>query len=221
MFTGKSLLHRRLIAIGDGHGCSAALDVLIRVVEPGPEDTIVTLGDSIDRGPDSRGVIEQLLALGERCNLIPLMGNHEEMLLGAMESRSGLTFWMQFGGQEMLDSYGGQGGWEIIPRQHVEFLRNCRKYHESASHIFVHANYWPNRRMEDQPTSALFWEILEPERAAPHCQNAQTAVPQPGDGSCGGRGTFARSIAWQGVKTRPRGSRGARARLGRYGRKWG
>ena len=72
----------RIITIGDVHGCSVALRTLIEAIQPTPLDTLVFLGDYIDRGPDSRGVIEQVIALGERCQVVPLLGNHEEMLLG-------------------------------------------------------------------------------------------------------------------------------------------
>lgn len=74
----------RLIAIGDIHGCAAALDALVQALRPQANDTIVTLGDVIDWGPDSRGVIERLIVLDEQSRLVPLMGNHEEMLFGAM-----------------------------------------------------------------------------------------------------------------------------------------
>ena len=74
------------IAIGDIHGCSAALDALLDAIRPRPEDTIVTLGDYINRGPDSRGVLDRLIDLGRRCRLVPLLGNHDQMLL---EARSG------------------------------------------------------------------------------------------------------------------------------------
>ena len=74
----------RTIAIGDIHGCSAALDALLNAIRPRPEDCIVTLGDYINRGPDSRGVIERLIELKDRCRLVPLLGNHEEMLFEAL-----------------------------------------------------------------------------------------------------------------------------------------
>jgi serine/threonine protein phosphatase 1 len=64
----------RTIAIGDVHGCSDALAALIDAVRPEPVDTVVTLGDLIDRGPDSRGVLDQLVALTRRCRLVPVLG---------------------------------------------------------------------------------------------------------------------------------------------------
>src|SRR5262249_55478968 len=73
---------------------------------PGPDDTVVTLGDYIDWGPDSRSVLDQLTALGERCTFVPLLGNHEKMLLAAREGRSDLQFWLKFGGRATLASYG-------------------------------------------------------------------------------------------------------------------
>lgn len=74
----------RIIAVGDIHGCSLALAALIQAIGSTPLDTLVFLGDYIDRGPDSRGVIEQIMALGKQCIVVPLMGNHEEMLLAAL-----------------------------------------------------------------------------------------------------------------------------------------
>ncbi len=71
----------RTIAIGDIHGCADALATLIAAIEPGPDDLVVTLGDYIDRGPDSRGTIELLIALAGRCRLVPILGNHDQMLL--------------------------------------------------------------------------------------------------------------------------------------------
>src|SRR5262249_22206274 len=88
----------RTIAIGDIHGCSAALAALVRAIAPTPPDTLVFLGDYIDRGPDSRGVLEQVTALAERCTAVPLLGNHEEMVLAALEGPSELRYWLKFGG---------------------------------------------------------------------------------------------------------------------------
>ena len=96
----------RVIAIGDIHGCSTALEKLLAAIKPGKSDTIVTLGDHIDWGPDSRGVLDMLISLSHRCRLISLLGNHEEMLLAARQSRSELVYWMKLGGTATMDSYG-------------------------------------------------------------------------------------------------------------------
>jgi serine/threonine protein phosphatase 1 len=87
----------RLIAIGDIHGCAAALKTLIEAIDPKPEDTIVVLGDVIDWGPDSRDCVEQLIDLSNRCDFILVRGNHEEMLFAALESGSELRYWLNFG----------------------------------------------------------------------------------------------------------------------------
>src|SRR6185369_17673450 len=109
------MMTERIIAVGDVHGCSAALASLVRAIDPTPLDTLVFLGDYIDRGPDSRGVLEQVIALAERCTVVPLLGNHEEMLLAALEGQSELRYWLKFGGTEALASYGHRSGQDISP----------------------------------------------------------------------------------------------------------
>jgi serine/threonine protein phosphatase 1 len=151
----------RTIAIGDIHGCAAALRNLIEALEPGPEDVVVTLGDVIDWGPDSRGVIELLIDLSRRCRLIPLLGNHEEMLLAALESGSELRYWLKFGGEETLNSYDYKPGSDMIPPEHVRFIRAFRDYHETESHIFVHANYDHRLPMVRIGGTKLRWEFID------------------------------------------------------------
>jgi hypothetical protein len=144
----------RTIAVGDIHGCSLALDALLAAVRPRPEDTIVTLGDSIDRGPDSKGVIDRLIDLDRRCRLIPLLGNHEEMQFDARDSGD-LTVFLAVGGDATLDSYGPGRDLDLIPEEHLEFLGGCLDYFETDAHIFVHANYLPDLPMDDQPADVL------------------------------------------------------------------
>src|SRR5262245_16204103 len=96
----------RTIAIGDIHGCSDALAALLDAIGPGPDDTLVTLGDHIDRGPNSSGVLSRLITLAGQCHLIPLMGDHEEMLVGALHDTVALRRWLTCGGAETLRSYG-------------------------------------------------------------------------------------------------------------------
>lgn len=166
----------RIIAIGDIHGCCVALKTLIEAVQPTPGDTIVTLGDYIDRGPDSRGVIDLLLRLPDVCTFVPLMGNHEEMFMAARQARSEFAFWLQFGGEETLRSYAEEGDWEIIPPAHVDFLKNGRKYYETTSHIFVHANCDPKLPMAEQNTGTLFWETPNLKRPVRHSSGKTVVV---------------------------------------------
>src|SRR5437870_6195602 len=123
------MTQERTIAISDIHGCSAALAALLQAIDPTPFDTLVFLGDYIDRGPDSRGVFEQVIALAQRCSVVPLLGNHEEMLLAALEGQSELRYWLKFGGTEALASYGHRAGPELrpadlrasFPAEHLQF----------------------------------------------------------------------------------------------------
>ncbi len=96
----------RTLAIGDIHGCLRAFDTLLEMVSPTLDDTLVTLGDYVDRGPDSRGVIERLLSLEKFTQFVPLRGNHEEMMCAARDGRADLHFWMRVGGDETVASYG-------------------------------------------------------------------------------------------------------------------
>ena len=121
----------RTIAIGDIHGCSAALDALLDAIRPRPEDTIVTLGDYIDRGPDSRGVLDRLIDLGRRCRLVPLLGNHDQMLLDVRAGSYPIYWLLDMGGTATLDSYGPGRDLALIPEEHYEFLEGCLDYHET------------------------------------------------------------------------------------------
>jgi serine/threonine protein phosphatase 1 len=170
----------RIIAIGDIHGCSKALAALLDAIQPTPGDTLIPLGDFVDRGPDSRGVLEQLIRLQDRCTLVPLKGNHEEMFLAAREGVD-VRYWLGLGGREMLASYGPFKEAKDVPWEHVAFIRQCRDYHETANHIFVHGYYDPDRPLHEQPWDSLRWRSL-PLQAAPHCSGKVAVVghtPQP------------------------------------------
>ena len=171
----------RLIAIGDVHGCRAALDTVLAAIDPSPGDRIVTLGDYIDRGPDSRGVIERLLELGEQCELISLRGNHEEMLLGGLSGATPFGWWLEHGGKQTLDSYRCEGDYtrsvaqRQIPEEHLEFLHGTRDYYAAKTHFFTHANYAAHESLASQPVEALRWQGLTEHTPAPH-QSGRIAV---------------------------------------------
>src|SRR5690242_9506638 len=94
----------RILAIGDIHGCLTALDTLLDAVAPEPDDQIIALGDYVDRGPDSRGVLDRLIALYAGGRVVPLRGNHDVMM---MEARKGRDLgWLLVGGKQTLLSYG-------------------------------------------------------------------------------------------------------------------
>ena len=132
------------------------------------EDVIVTLGDDINRGPDSRGVLDRLIELGHRCQLIPILGNHGQILF---DVRSGVEPFEEFlgmGGIATLDSYGPDRDLSLIPIEHFEFLERCLNFHETDTHIFVHANYFPDLPMAEQPVGMLRWESLRATTPDPH-----------------------------------------------------
>ena len=155
----------RTIAVGDIHGCAPALETLLAAIELTPDDTLITLGDYIDRGPDSRGVIDRLLQLQSQCQLISLKGNHELLMLRALADSSQLNFWMLSGGLATLASYGGIGE---IPAAHIDFLQGCRDYYETDTHLFVHANYDFQVPLAEQTEYHLYWAHLGYVPPPPH-----------------------------------------------------
>jgi serine/threonine protein phosphatase 1 len=154
----------RTIAIGDIHGCDVALETLLEMIEPQPDDLIVVLGDVIDRGPDSRRCIEQILELRQRVRLVHLMGNHEEMMLDAMYGGEWKTHWPSYGGHEMLASYGGS--FDEIPEEHLAFIKNSKDFFEIESHIFVHGYLRPQVMPEQEEAMWLRWARFQPTDAA-------------------------------------------------------
>ncbi len=154
----------RTIAIGDIHGCDRALEALLMLVAPEPTDTLIVLGDVIDRGPDSRRCVDVLLNLREHCRLILIKGNHEEMLLSAIAGGDWADGWASYGGKETLQSYGNLNA---IPDEHLEFMQDALDYHATDTEIFVHAGIDPGVPLDQQSVWALRWERFAPERGDP------------------------------------------------------
>jgi serine/threonine protein phosphatase 1 len=170
----------RTIAIGDIHGCAVAFRALVELIQPVPADRLVVLGDYVDRGPDSRGVIETIFALRKRCELVPLLGNHELMMLNALKDPRQRPFWLNYGGQQTIASYGE--GIEDIPPTHIEFLKDCLRGYETASHLFLHANYLADLALDEQPESIALWTHLTQHLPNPHVSGKVAVVghtPQP------------------------------------------
>ena len=157
----------RIIAIGDIHGYADALLALLKAIKPQADDRIIALGDYVDRGPETPRVLDELIALSGRCRLVPLLGNHDEMLLDLHHGGSGLKEWLSWGGEETLQGYGCDHP-SKIPAEHVEFLEACVTYYEIPTHFFVHANYDPKLPLDWQPPDLLRWTSIRPNPPGPH-----------------------------------------------------
>jgi serine/threonine protein phosphatase 1 len=172
----------RTIAIGDIHGCSDALASILRAIDPKHDDTLVCLGDYVDRGMDSKGVLDMLIELSKLCRLVSILGNHDEMMLKARQSRSAFREWLEFGGIATLDSYGASGQIDLVSADHFLFLQSCRSWFETDAHFFVHANYDPELPLDQQDARTLRWLSLRDSVPGPH-RSGKVAVlghtPQP------------------------------------------
>ncbi|MDH4121373.1 MAG: serine/threonine protein phosphatase [Deltaproteobacteria bacterium] len=151
------------IAIGDIHGCLAPLEKLVSRLPPGRE--LVFLGDYIDRGPDSAGVVAFLLTLAQTRPCRFLMGNHEDMLLKALRSPDHIGQWIINGGTATLKSYGSNvEDWRLQPSrgalfgEHGEFFKGLAMFYQDPHAIYVHAGI--NPALEDMPqqkANTLLW----------------------------------------------------------------
>lgn len=170
---------RRLV-IGDIHGCGKALRTVLETVDPSPNDELIFLGDYIDRGPESRDVIDQILELRSKCRLVTLRGNHEIMLLGVVLGGLDPRGWLQSGGNATITSYGGT--LSKIPDHHLDFFRQLRAYYETNDSIFVHAGYCPDTSLIEQDDSSRYWNHLPIPPPRPHLSGKRVYVghtPQP------------------------------------------
>ena len=161
----------RYLAIGDIHGHADVLRLLLDLVKPRPDDEIITLGDYVDRGPDSRGVLDMVIELNKTGQLTALRGNHDYMMLQARERGPAYFEWLLCGGRAALDSYAPdaiEGKLEDVPDAHWHFLKEvCVDWYEIDTHFFVHAQVAPDVPLEEQPLYLLHWEALF--EAQPHC----------------------------------------------------
>jgi serine/threonine protein phosphatase 1 len=169
---------RRIYAIGDIHGRLDLLDALLDMIDADDRarrpaaSELIFLGDLVDRGPESAGVVERLMTLAGTRPVRFLMGNHEEVFLRALEGDpKALRFLIRIGGRETLLSYGvsesdyrGLDYEELlalaqskVPAAHRAFLSSFEKWIEVGDYLFVHAGLRPGVAVEDQSTSDLCW----------------------------------------------------------------
>lgn len=150
-----------LVAIGDLHGCSLTLEVLLDRIDIKEDDHLVFVGDYIDRGPDSKGVIDRLLQLSQRVKCTFLRGNHEALFLGYLDQGE-FDIWSYNGGTTTLDSYAVPGQGFVIPEEHIRFVRETVMYLDTDEFLFVHAGLKPDRsvatNLADGDEMVFLWE---------------------------------------------------------------
>jgi serine/threonine protein phosphatase 1 len=170
---------RRIYAIGDIHGrddlFEAMIEAIERDAENAPNNTVILLGDLVDRGPDSAGVIARARAWQQRREVRILAGNHEEMFVESFRRKDVLRHFLRFGGRETLLSYGIQAGGtnkaglaalqELmaahIPPEDIAFIRSFEELIVEGNYAFVHAGILPEVALKQQQGQDLRW-IREP-----------------------------------------------------------
>jgi serine/threonine protein phosphatase 1 len=138
----------RYIAIGDIHGCLQSLNELLLKLIDYSDYTYIFIGDYIDRGPDSCGVIERLIEFDKEEDCIFLRGNHEQMLLDAYLGGD-LDLWLRNGGTATLNSYGATEDHIHFPDEHLAFYQETKIYFEAENYFFVHAGISPLKTIEE------------------------------------------------------------------------
>lgn len=170
----------RLFVIGDIHGCARELEALLAGLPLARGDTVACIGDYLDRGPASRAVVDQLLALEARGDVgtVFLRGNHEDMCLAYLgrHGRWGES-WFINGGAATLRSYGldpHTSPLEVearLPAAHLRFLEGLHTWQVIGTHLLVHAGIRPGRALAEQDEEDLLWireEFIKAEHALPY-----------------------------------------------------
>ena len=142
----------RYIVITDIHGEREKLDSVLSQIEMRPDDVFVFMGDYIDRGPDSRGVVDRIIELGETHKCVYLMGSHEYALLHAKTDDYYQFLFDNYGGPATVRSY---GSFENIFKVHGDFFRNLKFYYLTDKYLFVHAGINPDYPLEEQDETDL------------------------------------------------------------------
>jgi serine/threonine protein phosphatase 1 len=159
------MVGRATYAIGDVHGrldlVRAALHA-IRRHAAGLESRIVFLGDYVDRGPDSRGVIELLMGLQQAGEIVCLKGNHEDMMVRALRERrpEDVRLWLRYGGVETLQSYGVSdiaAAAGSVPDAHLRWMTRLPLTSGDVHRIYVHAGLTPGTAFDEQGQDACLW----------------------------------------------------------------
>ena len=158
----------KIFVIGDIHGQLGMLkDLMAKIPWRPDKDALFFLGDYVDRGPDSRGVVDYIVSLTEDYSRIScVLGNHEQMLL---EYLSGVNrdLYLANGGGATLRAYSGDKGYEKtlflreLPKSHIAFYHSLKPYFELEDYYLIHAGFRPGVPMARQSKTDMIW-IREP-----------------------------------------------------------
>ncbi|WP_212747549.1 metallophosphoesterase family protein [Fodinibius saliphilus] len=153
---------QQFIAIGDIHGCLRSMEALLEKLETYKDRKFVFVGDYIDRGPNSREVVDRLLDLRNEVDTVFLRGNHEQMLLDAVH-KDKRSMWMMNGGRTTLQSYGIDNELAHLPDEHIQFYENTQMYYNTDNYFFVHAGLSPAKTIsqsikEEDEVKEFLWE---------------------------------------------------------------
>lgn len=157
----------KVYVIGDIHGCArelgALLDMLIKILTP--NDWVIFIGDYIDRGPESAGVVDMIIRFRtDHANIVTLKGNHEAMLLEFLsDERSVRSRYLTFGGQETFNSYQltPQEIFEetnaALPAKHLKFYNSLELGVNVGNYLITHAGIKPSIPIHEQREQELLW----------------------------------------------------------------
>ncbi len=147
----------RTIAIGDIHGCINPFNDLLEKICLSKEDKLVLLGDYIDRGPDSKAVLDKIIDLKDKgFDITPLLGNHEMMLLRSIENPKFQKMWRLNGGETSLQSFNCSNPIEI-PEIYKIFLNKMPHFLKLGKYIFVHAGLNEDSETPYSDTESMLW----------------------------------------------------------------
>lgn len=157
----EASLKQKIFVFGDLHGCSLELKLILKHLPLTPDSLLVFLGDYVDRGEDAKGVIDEILNLKKKYQVVALKGNHEKMFLDFLQNSQTVEAqsFIFNGGGATLASYAKEGGSYYIPPSHLEFLQSLLLYYETDDYIFVHAGL-PDIPIDQLKTGQFESELL-------------------------------------------------------------
>lgn len=153
---------QQIIAIGDIHGCFQSMEGLLEKLSSYKNRQFIFVGDYIDRGPASKEVVSRLLKFQQEVDCIFLRGNHEQMLLDAVQNDE-KSLWMMNGGRTTLASYDMNNRITDFPENHWQFYKDTKMFYETDNYFFVHAGLSPAKTIaqslkDEAERQEFLWE---------------------------------------------------------------